>query len=129
MKSTVAIEEVNCFRDQRGVLFEPIVGDAISAQRNVHVFVTQPGCVRGNHYHRTATEIFVVLGPALIRFREAGLLQDVAVPDGACRRFTVPPGISHAIKNVRLKPLIAVAFSTVGHDGIRQETVADSLLL
>ena len=66
-------ELVRCARDARGLVFEPIGVEAIAGQRNVHVALTEPGGIRGNHLHQHATEITVVLGPALVRLEAADL--------------------------------------------------------
>ena len=55
--------------DPRGFVFEPLEGEALIQQRNVHVVVSRPGAVRGNHYHRVGTESLAVCGPALVRIR------------------------------------------------------------
>jgi dTDP-4-dehydrorhamnose 3,5-epimerase-like enzyme len=33
-------------------VFEPLDPERIPDQRNIQVVVTEPGCVRGHHYHR-----------------------------------------------------------------------------
>ena len=53
-----------------------------AAQKNVHVVLTQPNEVRGNHVHRTAVEITSVVGPCLIRLKEDGVIRDIEVPAG-----------------------------------------------
>lgn len=73
------------------MVYEPLQADALGQCRNVHVAITLPGVVRGNHYHIVGTETIATPGPALVRFREKGILQDVLVPDGAVYRFTFPP--------------------------------------
>ena len=61
----VIIESVRCARDARGFVFEPIGVESIAPQQNVHVAMTEPGGICGNHLHHHATETTVVLGPAL----------------------------------------------------------------
>ena len=45
-----------------------------AAQKNVHVVLTQPNEVRGNHVHRTAVETTSVVGPCLVRLKEEGVI-------------------------------------------------------
>ena len=45
------IEPIKTHRDARGCLFEPLADVELTAQRNVHVVITQPDEVRGNHCH------------------------------------------------------------------------------
>ena len=53
-----------------GSVFEPLEPECLPSQRNIHVVVTEPGCVRGNHYHTRGTEVITVQGPALVRIRD-----------------------------------------------------------
>jgi len=115
-------------RDARGLVFEPIGGATIAAQRNVHVVLTEPGGIRGNHVHHHATEITVVLGPALVRLREDGQVREVNVPAGETWRFTLPPGVSHAFQNSGSQPLLLVAFSTSAFDPANPEVIRDVLI-
>ena len=69
---TVSIERLGPARDARGSVVELLAPDEIVAQRNVHVVWTEPGRVRGNHFHARGTEVMIVWGPALVRLREAG---------------------------------------------------------
>src|SRR5688572_24689908 len=95
----VKIEPVTVNRDRRGSVFEPLTADNLAAQRNVHVVLTEPGAVRGNHYHRRGTEVMTVYGPALIRARDQSEHLELEVADGEAVRLTIPPGVAHAVKN------------------------------
>jgi UDP-2-acetamido-2,6-beta-L-arabino-hexul-4-ose reductase len=128
MKSQVMIEPVPVFSDPRGWVLEPIPEQLLGAQRNAHLALTEPGCVRGNHYHTRSTEIIVVTGPSLVRIREGGRLRDVGVPEGQAFRFTIPQGISHAIQNQGAKPVLLVAFNTLPHDRDHPDAVRDVLI-
>jgi dTDP-4-dehydrorhamnose 3,5-epimerase-like enzyme len=66
----VRIEPVIVHQDSRGSVFEPLDPERLPSQRNVHVVVTEPGRVRGNHYHIRGTEALTVQGPALVRIRD-----------------------------------------------------------
>lgn len=114
--SAAAVEQIRVFSDARGQVYEPLAGEILSGQRNAHVALTEPGCVRGNHHHQRGVETTVVAGPALVRCRENGALKDFEVPAGAVFRFVFPPGVTHAIKNTGARPSAIVSFSTVSHD-------------
>ncbi len=103
-------------RDVRGVVFEPLQAGELSAQRNVHVVLTRPGEIRGNHLHPRGTEVFAVMGPALVRIRECGELRDFEVPEGEVWRFEVPPGVAHAIRHGGAGPGLIVSCNTRPHD-------------
>ncbi len=121
-------ELVRCAHDARGLVFEPIGVEAIAEQRNVHVALTAPGGIRGNHLHQHATEITVVLGPALVRLREDGEVHDVNVPAGETWRFTIPPGVGHAFQNTGAQPMLLVAFSTSVFDAANPDVVRVALI-
>ena len=67
-----AIQPVKTHRDARGTLFEPLTDAELRDQKNVHVVLTQPNEVRGNHVHRTAVETTTVVGPCRVRLKEDG---------------------------------------------------------
>src|SRR5271154_196020 len=112
----VTFQSVKTFRDPRGTLFEPLKDDEIRAQKNVHVVLTQPNEVRGNHSHRTAVETTTVVGPCLIRLKEEGEIRDIPVAEGELLRLTIPPGVVHAFRNTGNAAMVMVSFSTNLHD-------------
>lgn len=114
--SRVAVEHLTVHTDARGSVFEPLGLDALPHQRNVHVVLTEPGAVRGNHLHPRGTETLVIQGPALFRCREDGELVDTEIPAGAIYRFTIPPGVAHALKNTGDAASVAISFVTVAQD-------------
>jgi dTDP-4-dehydrorhamnose 3,5-epimerase-like enzyme len=122
------IEVVPCSRDGRGLIFEPIGPELLPLQKNAHAVMTAPGGIRGNHYHRFSTEIAVVLGPALVRFREDGRVWDAPVSEGEAHRFTIPPGVAHAFQNVGNKPMLLVAFNSAVFDAANPDVVRDALI-
>jgi dTDP-4-dehydrorhamnose 3,5-epimerase-like enzyme len=124
----IAHETLRTACDARGLVFEPLRLEEIAAQKNVHVVFTRPGAVRGNHYHHHATEIFAVVGPALVRVRAAGVLRDFDVPEGETQRFTIPPLVSHAVRHHGTAPGLTIAFSTHPHDPANPDTHRDVLI-
>jgi dTDP-4-dehydrorhamnose 3,5-epimerase-like enzyme len=123
-----AVEVIRCSRDARGLVIEPIAPELLPFQKNVHAVITEPGGIRGNHYHRLSAEIAVVVGPALVRMREDGEVRDVRVPEGEAHRFTIPPGVAHAFQNIGAKPMLLVAFSTAIFDAKNPDVVRDELI-
>jgi UDP-2-acetamido-2,6-beta-L-arabino-hexul-4-ose reductase len=123
----VSIEVVCESKDHRGCVFEPLDSQFLGRQKNVHVAVTTGGAVRGNHFHRSGTEIAVVAGPAVVRLREDGLLRDCHVPEGEKHRFTIPAGVSHAFKNTGTASSILVAFNTEAFNPVHPDVVRDEL--
>jgi UDP-2-acetamido-2,6-beta-L-arabino-hexul-4-ose reductase len=128
MSSRVKIEPVSFFTDARGWVVEPLSEEQIPHQRNVHVVFTEPGHVRGNHYHQHTTEVMLVMGPALVRLREASERRDVPVAAGEALRFTIPPGIAHAIQNTGTRPSVLTSFNDLPHDRNKPDTVREVLI-
>lgn len=126
MKATV--ETVTLFKDHRGFVLEPLAAESIANQKNAHAVVTEPGGVRGNHYHEHGTEVAVVVGPALVRLREDGATRDVQVPAGQAYRFTLPPRVSHAFQNTGASLMLLMAFNTVMFDAAKPDMVPDTLI-
>ena len=125
---TVLIEPVKTHRDQRGSLFEPLSDAELAAQKNVHVVLTQPNEVRGNHVHLTAVETTSVVGPCLVRLKELEVVRDAEVPAGEIWRFTIPPGVVHAYRNTGDTVMMLVSFSTILHDPAGADTRREIIL-
>ena len=66
----VIVDHLDVHNDSRGSIFEPIDKDTIANQQNVHIVISEPAAIRGNHYHIHGTEILAVMGKALIRIKE-----------------------------------------------------------
>jgi dTDP-4-dehydrorhamnose 3,5-epimerase-like enzyme len=122
------IEPVKTHRDARGSLFEPLSDAELAAQKNVHVVLTQPNEVRGNHVHLTAVETTSVVGPCLVRLKEMDVVRDVEVPAGEIWRFTIPPGVVHAYRNTGDAVMVLVSFSSSLHDPMGAETRREVIL-
>lgn len=125
---TAHIEPLNAHRDARGSLFEPLNAAELSLQRNVHVVLTGPGEVRGNHWHRKSTETTTVMGPCLVRLKEGNALRDIEVPTGEAWRFTLPPGVVHAYRNSGAAVMVLVSFASEAHDPANPDTVREVIL-
>lgn len=144
-------------RDARGVVFEPLDAVQLGAQRNVHVVLSAPGAVRGNHFHRVLHEVTVVMGPARVAWRPASVAVapaiagtvgaapvaataaaagaaptatagSVDVPAGEAWRFEFPPGIAHAYLNTGQETQVLVAFSSEPHDPADPDTFRDPVI-
>jgi dTDP-4-dehydrorhamnose 3,5-epimerase-like enzyme len=123
-----AIQSVKTHRDARGALFEPLSDAELQNQKNVHVVLTQPNEVRGNHVHRTAVETTSVVGPCRVRLKEQGATRDIDVPAGEILRLTIPPGVVHAFRNTGDSTMVLVSFSTNVHDPSGTDTEREQIL-
>jgi dTDP-4-dehydrorhamnose 3,5-epimerase-like enzyme len=124
----VRIEPVVLHQDSRGSVFEPLDLEGLHGQRHVHVVITEPGCVRGNHYHTRGTEVLTVQGPALVRIRDEQGVQTTLVLEGAITRFIIPPGVAHAIQNQGSRPMLLVAFRDRADDPADPDVVREILI-
>ncbi|MBA4368264.1 MAG: hypothetical protein C0403_11590 [Desulfobacterium sp.] len=128
MMKKVVVETVKVHSDFRGTVYEPIRPDELDFQRNAHVVTYLPGVVRGNHFHKSGTEIITVAGPARVAVRENNSVRYIDVPDLQVFRFTIPPNVSHAIQNTGKEVTVLVAFNTIEHDRENPDTVEDILI-
>ena len=114
--------------DARGVLAEFARGECFG---QLFVSRTAPGVTRGNHYHDTKTEKFLLLaGEAVIRMRRIGS-QEVAeyrVKGEELRVVDIPPGLTHSIENVGTEDLITLFWASEEFDQNRPDTYAMNVL-
>ena len=128
MARRATTQSVKTHKDPRGTLFEPLTDAELQAQKNVHVVLTQPNEVRGNHVHRTAVETTTVVGPCRVRLKEEGEIRDIDVPAGDILRLTIPPGVVHAFRNTGDAAMVLVSFSTNLHDPNASDTRREQIL-
>ena len=94
--------------DPRGELAELLKSPRIG---QIFVSRTRPGFTRGNHYHDTKVEKFVVMeGDAVIRFRHilGGDVIEYPISGREFRVVDIPPGYTHSIENVGQNDLIVL---------------------
>jgi UDP-2-acetamido-2,6-beta-L-arabino-hexul-4-ose reductase len=98
--------------DARGSLAEFIKQEHFG---QVFVSRTKPGITRGNHYHHTKTEKFLVVeGDGLIRMRavEGGPVEEYPVTGNAYQVINIPPGFTHSITNVGSGEMVTLFWSS-----------------
>jgi len=69
----------------------------------VSVNISKPGITKGNHYHHTKNEKFIVVsGECEIKFRKIGTKEifTYKVNESKIQVVDIPPGYTHSIKNV-----------------------------
>ena len=122
------IESLWVADDDRGLLCEPITAAELPTQRNAHLVLTRPGGVRGNHYHERSTEVMTVVGPALVRLRDGRGIRDISVADRQAMKFTLPPGVAHAVLNTGNTTGVIVSFTTLPHSRTQPDQVREVLI-
>ncbi len=86
--------------DERGSFIE-LIRTEDSGQFSISI--SKPGIVRGNHYHHTKIERFVVIkGSAAIKFRNIidNTTYEFIVSDDKIQIITIPVGYTHSIENI-----------------------------
>ena len=92
--------------DERGI-FAELIHTKDSGQ--VSVSTSKPGITRGNHYHHTKIEKFIVLdGEAIIKIRKIGETKthEFSISSNKLQIITIPVGYTHNITNVGNKDMI-----------------------
>jgi UDP-2-acetamido-2,6-beta-L-arabino-hexul-4-ose reductase len=89
------------------------------------ISTSKPGVVRGNHYHDTKNEKFLVIkGSALIQFRH--VLEEEAfdyyVSDEKYEIVDIPPGYTHKITNIGSEEMILVVWANEVFDINKPDT-------
>jgi len=72
---------------------------------------TKPGVIRGNHWHNTKTEKFIVVeGKAVIRQRKIGTSEifEYAVSGDEIRIIDIPPGYTHSMENIGENDVVTI---------------------
>lgn len=98
--------------DSRGSLAEFMKSTQFG---QIFVSRTKPGITRGNHYHHTKTEKFLVVeGEAIVRFRLiiGGEVIEHSVNGAEFRVVDIPPGYSHSIENVGAGELVTLFWAS-----------------
>ena len=98
----------------------------------IFVSRTKPGITRGNHYHHTKTEKFLVLeGEAVIRFRhiEGDEILEYPVSGEDYRVVDIPPGYTHSIENVGKSVLVTLFWASEVFDADRPDTYYEKVEL
>ncbi|NTV06486.1 MAG: SDR family oxidoreductase [Chlorobiaceae bacterium] len=98
--------------DERGSLAEMMKSSAFG---QIFVSRTNPGITRGNHYHHTKTEKFMVVeGDAVIRFRQIDGIEvtEHRVSGKEFKVVDIPPGYTHHITNIGTGELVTLFWAS-----------------
>ncbi|HJV48213.1 MAG TPA: NAD-dependent epimerase/dehydratase family protein [Geothrix sp.] len=111
-------------RDPRGWLAEVLRSQGAG---QIFVSVTRPGIARGNHWHHTKTEKFLVVsGEAVVRFRQLTGTDVIEYPVSgeAPQVVDIPPGYTHSITNTGSTDLVTLFWASEPFDPGRPDTYA-----
>ena len=101
----IKIEKIEIRKDNRGFSATPVDENSLKKGKalNLHVVSMNPGAVRGNHYHKKQSEIiWIIGGPCSVtsKNRESGEEEKITISPENDTLLTIPPEITHAIKNI-----------------------------
>jgi len=108
--------------DERGNLAELVKSPHFG---QIFVSRTSPGITRGNHYHHTKTEKFIVIaGEGVIRFRHIDETEILELPvrGEEYRIVEIPPGYTHSITNTGSVEMITLFWASEVFDPDRMDT-------
>lgn len=108
--------------DTRGSFTEFLRSD-ITGQ--VSINITKPGITKGNHWHHTKTEKFLVVkGTASIAFRHilTGEMQEYIVSGDKLEVVDIPVGYTHNIKNIGEDDLVTVMWANEAFNPAKPDT-------
>jgi len=109
-------------KDDRGS-FTEIIRTLDRGQISVNV--SKPGITKGNHWHHTKTEKFLVVsGKASIRFRKIGSdkVLEYQVSSTTLEVVDIPPGYTHDITNIGEEELVTLMWANEVFDPERADT-------
>ncbi len=115
-------------RDNRGELAEFLKSPHCG---QIFVSRTKPGITRGNHFHHTKVEKFLVLeGDAAIRFRhiESNAVLTYRVSGKDFRVLDIPPGYTHSIENVGTGEMVVLFWASEIFDPATPDTYSAEVL-
>jgi UDP-2-acetamido-2,6-beta-L-arabino-hexul-4-ose reductase len=97
----------------------------------VSVNVTKPGITKGNHWHHTKTEKFLVVsGQGVIRFRKVGEkeVKECPVNGDILEVVDIPAGYVHSISNTGASDLVTIMWADEVFDPKNPDTIPENLL-
>lgn len=114
--------------DERGSFFEVLKNTNFG---QISISTTKPGYVRGNHFHHTKVEKFIVLsGKGLFLYKDLNTdkIKEFILTDKSKRMIETIPGIVHAIKNTGDKDLILMMWANEIFDHDAPDTYSEEIL-
>lgn len=86
----------------------------LNERGQVSVNISKPGITKGNHWHHTKVEKFLVVsGKAIIRFRHAlgGEIKEYIVSSEKLEVVDIPAGYTHNIENIGSTDLVTIMWA------------------
>lgn len=114
--------------DERGAFFECIKSPEFG---QISISVTNPGYIRGGHWHHTKTEKFCVIkGKAALRFKKLGedKITEYILSDENIRMIDIPSGYLHWIENIGDDEMILLIWANEIFNDKKPDTYTEEVL-
>jgi UDP-2-acetamido-2,6-beta-L-arabino-hexul-4-ose reductase len=108
--------------DHRGSFTEFI---KTSDRGQISVNISKPGITKGNHWHHTKNEKFLVVsGIGVIRFRKLGSdhVIEYHVSGEKLEVIDIPPGYTHHIENLGVTDMVTIIWANEQLEPDKQDT-------
>ena len=109
-------------KDNRGSFTEFLKSDD---RGQVSINISKPGIVKGNHWHHSKNEKFLVVkGKGIIRFRklDSDEIIEYKVSDKELRVVDIPTGYTHNIENIGNSDMVTVMWANEAFDPNNPDT-------
>lgn len=96
----------------------------------VSINISKPGINKGNHWHHTKVEKFLVVsGKGVIRFRKVGTSEVIEyfVSGEKLQVLDIPPGYTHNIENLGNQDMVTVMWANEPFDKERPDTIFEEV--
>ncbi len=114
--------DLNSHEDARGSFTEFL---RTENQGQVSINISHPGIVKGNHYHHTKNEKFLVVkGEGVIRFRKINTTEVIEyhVSDKKLEVVDIPVGYTHNIENTGKEDMVTIMWANEAFDPNHPDT-------
>lgn len=96
----------------------------------ISINISKPGIVKGNHWHNTKNEKFLVIsGKAVIRLRNINETKVIEyyVSDRKLEVIDIPPGYTHNIENIGTDDMVTVIWANEIYDKQSPDTIYEEV--
>ncbi len=114
--------EINGYSDERGTFYE-LLKTFDSGQ--ISISTSKPGVTRGNHYHNSKNEKFLVIkGKAVIKLRKIDTQEEIVynVSDDRMEIVDMIPGYTHSITNIGNTEMVLLIWANEQFDREKPDT-------
>lgn len=127
----IKITKLEQKKDERGRLVQNEDNELANSMKHFHVSSSVPGAIRGQHYHNTKTEWFLVLeGKARIICKDLKTeeILELKLEGDDPQLVKISPKIAHTIENIGDSKMYLLAFVDKPFDEKNPDTIKYELI-